>query len=229
MTKKRKPRGKQYFTKVHEEKIIDYNNTDCLKTRTEIYKEYIQPVFSEMVDKIVLTFKFTNLHNIDLLRSECKTWLMTIIEKFNPDKNFKAFSYFSVITKNWFIHEVKKRKKRLEREVPYRDLNTVISEKELTVENPFYKQMEKYEFWLNLVKEIKSWKDSDLKPNDELVLNSILEIFEKKEKLEIFNKKAIYLYLRELTGLTTKQIATSLKKFKVYYAVFKEDWDDGYI
>ena len=79
----------------------------------------LQPAFSEMVDKIVFTYKFTTLPNIDLLREECKIWLMTILDKFQPDKGHKAFSYFSVITKNWFIHKVKKQKRKNLREVDY--------------------------------------------------------------------------------------------------------------
>ena len=76
-----------------------------------------------MVDKIVYTYKFTTLPNIDDLKDECKVWLTTILDKFNPDKGSKAFSYFSVITKNWFIHKVKQNSKRLKRDVQYEDLN----------------------------------------------------------------------------------------------------------
>jgi hypothetical protein len=72
----------------------------------------LQPAFDQMVDKIVFTYKFTTLPNIDILREECKIWLMTVLGKFNPDKGSKAFSYFSVITKNWFIQKVKKNKKK---------------------------------------------------------------------------------------------------------------------
>jgi DNA-directed RNA polymerase specialized sigma subunit len=62
-----------------------------------------------MVDKIVFTYKFTTLPNIDSLRDECKIWLITILDKYDVNKGSKAFSYFSVITKNWFIHKVKKK------------------------------------------------------------------------------------------------------------------------
>ena len=100
--KKRRPRQKNnYFTKVHEEAIIKYASTDLKAVRSELYIEYIGPAFDEMVDKIVFTYKFTTLPNIDSLRDECKIWLMTILDKFQPDKGHKAFSYFSVITKTY--------------------------------------------------------------------------------------------------------------------------------
>ena len=72
-----------------------------------------------MVDKIVFTYRFTSLPNIDELRQDCKVWLTTILAKYDPNQGSKAFSYFSVITKNWFIHQVKKTAKRASREVEY--------------------------------------------------------------------------------------------------------------
>ena len=73
-----------------------------------MYVTLIQPAFNEMVDKIAYTYKFTSLPNIEDLKEECKIWLTTILDKFDVSKGSKAFSYFSVITKNWFIHKVKK-------------------------------------------------------------------------------------------------------------------------
>ncbi len=67
-----------------------------------------------------------------------------------------------------------------------------------------------------------------MKENDVKVYEAIKVLFESKEDIEIFNKKAIYLYLREITGLNTKQIVNSLKKFRKKYSVFKEEWEsDG--
>ena len=106
--KKSKKSNRYYFTKEHEDAIIKYVLTNNIEERTKLYVEWIQPAFSEMVDKIVYTYKFSNLPNIDVLRDDCKIWLTTILEKYDAEKGSKAFSYFSVITKNWFIHKVKK-------------------------------------------------------------------------------------------------------------------------
>ena len=111
--KKRRKRTKRlYFTQVHEDAIIQYVKTQSIEERTELYVKYIEPSFNEMVDKIVFTYKFTTLPNIDALRDECKIWLITILSKYDPNRGSKAFSYFSVITKNWFIHQTKKRSKQ---------------------------------------------------------------------------------------------------------------------
>ena len=96
MTRKRK---NYYFTQEHEDAIVQYCTTDSQKLKNDLYKEFIGPVFDEMVDKIVYTYKFTTLPNIDALREDCKNWLITILDKYDPNKGSKAFTYFSVVTK----------------------------------------------------------------------------------------------------------------------------------
>ena len=79
--KKRKKRTKNlYFTKVHENAIVQYARCDDRAERTHLYIEYIQPALGEMVDKIVYTYKFTSLPNIDYLKNDCKIWLTTILD-----------------------------------------------------------------------------------------------------------------------------------------------------
>ena len=180
-----------------------------------------------MVDKIVFTYKFTNLPNIDYLRDECKIWLMTILDKYNPSKGSKAFSYFSVITKNWFINKVKKQQKQRKREVDYDNIAKKYEEEFLSTDESYLTEREHEEFWTHFYSEIKSWDENQMKDNDLKVYKAINILFESKDDIEIFNKKAIYLYLREITGLNTKQIVNSLKKFKKKYYSFKTDWENG--
>ena len=230
---KRKPtpvkrrKKNHYFTKDHENAIIRYSNTSCKRERTELYIKWIQPAFNEMVDKIVFTYKFTNLPNIDYLRDECKIWLMTILDKFDPSKGSKAFSYFSVITKNWFIHKVKKQQKRNRREIDYDNISKSYEEEYLSTTESYVSNREEEEFWTRFYEEIKSWDTSQMKENDLKVYQAIIVLFESKEDIEIFNKKAIYLYLREITGLNTKQIVNSLKKFRKKYSFFRQNWENG--
>ena len=230
---KRKPtpvkrrKKNHYFTKDHENAIIRYSNTSCKRERTELYIKWIQPAFNEMVDKIVFTYKFTNLPNIDYLRDECKIWLMTILDKFDPSKGSKAFSYFSVITKNWFIHKVKKQQKRNRREIDYDNISKSYEEEYLSTTESYVSNREEEEFWTRFYEEIKSWDTSQMKENDLKVYQAIIVLFESKEDIEIFNKKAIYLYVREITGLNTKQIVNSLKKFRKKYSFFRQNWENG--
>jgi len=228
-TKKRrqKRRSNHYFTQVHEDAIVRYAKSTCQRERTELYIQFIRPAFNEMVDKIVFTYKFTNLPNCDSLRDECKIWLMTILDKYDPNKGSKAFSYFSVITKNWFIHKVKKQQKQNRREVDLDNISKRFEEEFLSTDESYITERLHDEFWSSFYNELSSWDPEQMKENDLKVYKAITILFESKDDIDIFNKKAIYLYLREITGLNTKQIVNSLKKFRKKYYVFKEDWESG--
>tara|TARA_R110000824_G_scaffold363947_2_gene552294 strand:- start:3163 stop:3741 length:579 start_codon:yes stop_codon:yes gene_type:complete len=188
---------------------------------------YIQPAFHEMVDKICFTYKFTTLPNSESLREECKIWLVTILDKYDPNKGSKAFSYFSVITKNWFIHKVKQQQKRNRREIDLDNISKRYEEEFLSTDDSYLSNRVEQEFWESFYEEIKSWDAAQMKENDLKVYKAIIILFESKEEIEIFNKKAIYLYLREITDLNTKQIVNSLKKFRKRYYSFRQDWESG--
>ena len=218
-----------YFTQDHENAIIEYCTITCNKRRSYLYVQYLQPAFDEMVDKIVYTYKFTTLPNIDDLRDECKVWLTTILDKYDPNKGSKAFSYFSVITKNWFIHKVKQTSKRAKREVDYEDAIKQADEEHIICHNPFLAEQEFKDFWVKLWSEIESWDTNDMKENERKVYLAVKILLDSIDEIEIFNKKAVYLYLREITGLNTKQVVSQLNKLRRRYRLFKKDWDDGKI
>jgi len=182
-----------------------------------------------MVNKIVYTYKFNNLPNSEVLKEDCKVFLVTILNKFDPDKGHKAFTYFSVITKNWFIAETKKNKKKLKKEVDYDGLSSSVIETQLVYENTYLEDVEKQQFFSFLFEEIEWWQASSEKENDQKVLKAIKILFETSEEIEIFNKKAIYVYLREITGLNTKQITNSLTKIRKKYRGARSEWDNGEI
>ena len=229
-TRRRRARRKNdYFTKVHEEAIIKYALTDDKSIRTDLYIRLIGPAFDEMVDKIVYTYKFTNLPNIDYLKDDCKIWLMTILDKYDPNKKSKAFSYYSVITKNWFIHKVKQNSKRLKRDVQYENINDEVETEKLITHNEYEDRREAFEFWSNLFKEMDGWEKLKLKENEKKVLDAIRILFDSIDEIEIFNKKAIYLYMREITGLNTKQIVNNLNRIRERYRNFKSEWEKGNI
>ena len=218
-----------YFTQVHERAIVDFSSTEDLAIREKLYTETIQPVFSQMVDKIVFTYRFTSLPDIDDLRDECKVYLATILTKFDPAKGSKAFSYFSVITKNWFIHKVKKNKKKMEREVPL-DIAELDPEIHFVDKSETYQEKEirrqRIEF---LKREMDTWKVDFEKDKEKKVYDAVMILFDSVDDIEIFNKKAIYLYLREITGMNTKQIVSQLNKMRKRYREFQKDWDNGEI
>jgi len=225
--RRRRGSGKKYFTQVHEDAILEYVATDDIVVRTRLYVNYIGPAFNEMVDKIVYTYKFNSLPNIDSLKDECKIWLVTILAKYDKGKGSKAFSYFSVITKNWFIAQTKKKAKRNRQEVELGELSKDLELKYISTSNPYQTKRENEEFFNLLGIEIDSWEHENMKEGEKKVLDAVRILFDSVDDIEIFNKKAIYLYLREITGLNTKQVVNNLNKMRLKYKVFKVKWDKG--
>jgi hypothetical protein len=182
-----------------------------------------------MVDKIIYTYRFTTLPNIDYLKDDCKVWLTTILNKYDPSKGSKAFSYFSVVTKNWFIHKVKRTQKRNRTEVFMEDMLNQLEEDLVSGEPTYFEKRSEMEFWGSLNHEIDTWNSFMLKENEKKVLMAVRILLDSADTIEIFNKKAIYLYLREITGLNTKQVVNNLNKLRKRYRVFKDKWENGQI
>jgi len=225
---KTKQSKRLYFTKVHEEAILQYALSKDRYEKERLYATLIQPAFDEMVNKIVFTYKFNTLPNIDDLRDECKIWLTTILDKFDESRGYKAFSYFSVITKNWFIQRTKKNAKRLQREVNCDDVQPDLDNEEFVTHNTYEEDRDQMEFWVALTNEIEDWKHFDeMKEVEEKTLLAVQDLMSNIDSLEIFNKKAIYLYLREISGLNTKQLVAGLSSLKGKYKGFRQDWLNG--
>jgi len=229
MKKTRKKRSKNnYFRKEHEDAIVEYANISCRVRREELYGKLIGPALGEMVDKIIFTYKFNNLPNIESLSEDCKVWLVTILNKYDPSKGSKAFSYFSVVVKNWFIHKVKKNSKKIRKEVSFEGLvenggKQIMGTK--TNDPSYLDNRVKAEFWNSLLGQVERWDTDNLKQNEKIVLDAVRILLHNVEDIEIFNKKAVYLYLRELTGLNTKQVVNNLNKIREKYRMFKTKWD----
>ncbi len=229
MMNKKKKAKRYYFTSDTEQAILEYCSTTCHSRRTDLYVGHIQPAFDELVDKIVYTYKFNSLNNIEYLKDDCKIWLTTILSKFNPNKGTKAFSYFSVVTKNWFTHKAKKQTQKNKREIEFDSMIREIETLNHKENKDVWEEEEERQFWTLLLTEVESWRKMSLKENEQKVLTAVLTLMEQIDQIEIFNKKAIYLYLRELTGMNTKQIVSSLNKMRARYKTFKKKWDSGEI
>mgnify|MGYP003152822800 FL=1 len=91
--------------------------------------------------------------------------------------------------------------------------------------NDYYEKRNEQEFWQQFHCKVGNWSEENLKINERKVLEAVKILFENSEDIEIFNKKAIYLYLREITGLNTKQVVNNLNKLRSRYKEFKKEWD----
>jgi len=221
---KKKKKNKNYFRKEHQEAIVKYANCNNIEVRNKLYNEVISPVFKELIDKVSHKYKFTSLPNVSGLKADCEVYLITILSNFDPNKGHKAFSYFTVVTKHWFFHKTKKNAKEQALMKKQEDISGYAEAEFLSESNPYHKNRELREYVEGLKEEMAYWSRCDLKPNERKVLEAIKILLDDPESIDIFNKKAIYLYIRELTGLNTKQVLNSLGKFRKRYSTFKRTW-----
>jgi hypothetical protein len=94
-------------------------------------------------------------------------------------------------------------------------------------DNEYETERERKEFWVALNNELDDWQSDIEREQERKIYEAIRTLLDRRDEIEIFNKKAIYLYIRELTGLNTKQIVVHLKKFKVNFKDFMNDWNSG--
>ena len=236
VAKKRRPKSKNYFTKDTEQAIVRYNNEPNPEIRSKIYRDEIHYAFFKLTENIIHTFKFyyTEVDQIEHLQHEIITFLLSKLHLFNPDNGAKAYSYFGTITKNWLIvYNTKNYKKRVQKapvDELYKDDNYSYNIGE-------EKEKDNLSIFLdNYISYVENRFDIFFpKGNDAQVADAILELFRKRENLEIFNKKALYIYIREIMATNGLEVKTPkiTKIANKLYDLFKENYifylETGYI
>ena len=236
VSRKRRPKSKNYFTKDTEQAIVRYNNEPDPEIRSQIYRDEIHYAFFKLTENIIHTFKFyyTEVDQIEHLQHEVITFLLSKLHLFNPDNGAKAYSYFGTITKNWLIvYNTKNYKKRVQKapvDELYKDDNYSYNMGE-------EKEKEKLGIFIDTyIKYVEDRFDKFFpKGNDAKVADAILELFRKRENLEIFNKKALYIYIREIMATHGLEVKTPkiTKIANKLYGLFKNNYvyylETGYI
>jgi CHAT domain-containing protein len=217
--------GIHYFTQEHQDKIVEYNNSTNKLERNKIYQKWIQPVFKMMVDKIVQTFRFNVLENIEYLKEDCLLYLATIINKFNSEK--RAFAYFSVIIKNWFVREIKKHEQSLKREVSWEYNFEQLEHVLKTNGDEEYVKMETEQKNERIIEMLIKERKKAETPDEKRIMECIIQLFNNVEKLEIINTQSVGLYIKEYTKLPPAVITKTMKKFKNVYKEFIYSWNNG--
>jgi hypothetical protein len=217
-----------YFTQETENAIIEYNNTTDYEIKNKIYRDRIHYAFFKLTENIIHTFKFyyTEVDNISDLQHEVISFLLSKIHLFNPEKGAKAYSYFGTIAKRYLIiSNTKNYKKRVDK-APIEELES--DEKHsYSLDEP----IDRLSLFLDEFTEYCSKNIYKLFPkeSDAKIADAILELFRKRESIEIFNKKALYIYIREIIDVKTPKITKIANKL---YDMFKEHYyfylENGY-
>ena len=221
----RKRKNKIYFTQETENAIIKYNKSDDPIERNSIYKEEIQYPFEKLAENVLNTFKFSyfDVPKQDVMM-EVVSVLIQKIHMFKEGKG-KAFSYFSIVAKNYLILNNNSNYKRYKRT----DLMSQMPET-WNPENDFYESEQGHEF--NEFKELmlKYW-DKNLtkvftKKRDIQIADAILELFRRSQFIENFNKKHLYLLIREMTDCKTHYITKVVNVMKEHQKKMLNDYLD---
>ena len=230
--RKRKPKTKnQYFTADTEEAIIEYVNETDQDKRNAIYNARIKYGFFKLTENIIHTFKFyyTEVDTIQHLQHEVITFLLEKLHLYKQGKG-KAFSYFGTIAKRYLIlynnNNYKKLKQKTGVDAVDTDQSIVIDlTNNYSPDEPMDRATEFIEYLLRYF-ELYIF-DHFPKPEDAKTADAILELFRKRENLEIFNKKALYLLIREMVDVKTPKITKIADKlhgiFKSQYIFFLEN------
>ncbi len=231
MAKKRRPKSKNYFTHDTELAIVRYNNEPDPEVRSKIYENEIHYPFFKLTENIIHTFKFyyTEVDEIEHLQHEVITFLLSKMHLFDPAKGAKAYSYFGTICKNYLIvSNTKNYKKRIDKaDVIEAEENEKFSY--YIDDNPAKDELSEF---IDLFVEYVEERIYELFPkkNDAEVADAILEIFRKRSDIDVFNKKALYIYIREMVDVKTPKITKIANQL---YSIFKDNYifylDNGYV
>jgi hypothetical protein len=237
LTKRGKPRKRKpkepriYFTQDTEDAIVEYLITEDMTERNRIYNERIEYGFYKLAENIIHTFKFyyTDTDTIEELKHEVITFLLEKLHLYKAEKG-KAFSYFGTIAKRYLIVYNENNYKKLQEKVDVDESDEEqmhLYENDRNIEN----MLDGNGFMDQYIKYI----DTHLfklfpKKQDAQTADAIVELFRKRETLEIFNKKALYIYIREITDVSTPQITKIIKKLKIIYVqLYNEYYKHGHI
>ena len=221
MVKKKK--GVQYFTQETEDSIVLYNNTSDPETRSRLYNDKIHYAFFKLTENIIHTFKFyyTEVDEIEHLQHEVITFLLSKIHLYDQTKGTKAYSYFGTIAKRYLILSNQKNYKKRIDTAPV----------ELLEEDETYSYTiddsssdERLSLFIDDFTDYVTEHIFELFPKeyDAQIADAILELFRKREYLDVFNKKALYIYIREQVDAKTPKITKIANQL---YDIFKK----GYI
>lgn len=236
--KRRSKNGsRMYFTQDTEDAIVAYNKETNDDVREKLFTERIYYPFQKLVENVFNTFKFSYFETGPQdVQKECLTHLVANMHKFDanrrskvdPKKKSTAFAYFSIIAKHYLILLNNTNYKKFNQNVEIseeRDENTV----QLQAHDKYYAQQEMsdfirliVEFWENNISKIFT-KQRDLN-----IANAVVELFRNSDRIDAYNKKALYLYIREMAMCKTQQITKVINRMKQYHDTIQRSYiEDG--
>ncbi len=221
----RKPKSNNYFDVREETAVRMFLTASTYTEKNKIYDEYLRAPLDKMIESIIRRYKlyrkgmdFREIHH------DTHSFLITKVDKFKPAKGKKAYSYFGTICKNYLMGQIIKDQKEQNRKISYEDITTKLENRPDMIYYIENEKIEPSEIIKKFVQELEEFIEKNNLNNNELKLGyALIELFENYNDIFIgtdnnkFNKNIILLSLREMTNMSTKEIRTSMRKFKKLY------------
>ncbi len=224
---------KLYFGPEVDSAIVWFQKETEISKKHEIFVSCIKPAFEKLVNYHY--YKTPVARNEDI-KSDCLSFLYEQINKFDATKRDRGFPYFNVIVKHFFIQRLKTERKQISNDqmsVSLSDYQSQQNKSDFLLVEDLDEQIENREFIETVKEHLPRWKDQFTKPQEKLFMDAVIALFETSEDVDIYNKKAIFYYLKENTaalappGLNSKQIATNLEKLKRKFVALKKKFLRG--
>lgn len=217
LRKRRRKKSREYFTKDTEDAIVAYLKSEDPIERNKLFNEKIDYSFHKLAEFIIHTFKFyyTEMTNVEDLKHEVVAFLLDKLHHYNPEKG-KAFSYFGTIAKRYLI---------VYNENNYKQMKIRGAIEEVDDDKKVYTEIVREGDNVELSQFIDSYVkyvDENIESlfsleSDRSIAYAVLQIFKRRENLEVFNKQHFYLYVREITGQNTANVTKVIKTLKSVY------------
>ena len=218
-----------YFNADTQASIVKYQNSECETEKKKVYEKEILPAYEKLVENLIFVYGFKSAYvPFEELKNDCVIFLYESINKWSPEKGTKAFSYFNVVAKNWLIINTRQHKKRRERHISINQPDKMSSSQKEQLES--YKvipspdeTMILLERKSEILKLIENMKVKVSNENEMLCLEAIHTLFSKIEELDLLNKRAVLVYIREISGLDKKQMSKAMSVVRRHYRSMVKD------
>lgn len=216
-----------YWSEDQEKAIVEYLKSTNQHEKNIIFEKRLYKSFKKLVENIIFTYK---LYRIDIeaqvLQDDCLSFLLTKIEKFNPNSGTRAFAYFGTIAKHYLMGEKKQLYKQTLSVSDVADSHNEITKKDEYVFNPNGEDNDKnLKVFKRIIKSLElELENPKMADPDKKVSEAIIYIFTNHTMLDVYNRNLVYHLLKERTGLHGKEITYSLGRLKKFYKVFKEEF-----
>jgi len=212
-----------YFGPEVQESMIKFHKEPLLKKKEEIYLAEIAPAFNKLVENLIFIYGFAKgFDSIAEVKSDCVCFLYENMHKFNPERGTKAFSYFNVVARNWLINNSKKKYKDDIRNVSIDDSTRLSSSDKRTISmhsiahspDDILIDGDRKNRVLSALKDIEQGL---FEPHEQAVLGALRTIFENSEEIDLLSKRAVFLYIREISGVNHKQMLSAMSVIRRRY------------